>query len=127
MFEKEERQTTIIGEGIKLEGDFSGQGDLELYGELKGNISITGRLKIGPNASAVANIIASNAEVEGVIKGKVSITNAIDILSTGNINGDVKAQEITIAKGAAINGKVHIDMKNNITASSSIKPEKVKE
>lgn len=127
MFEKVEHQTTIIGEGIKLEGDFSGQGDLELYGELKGNISITGRLKVGPNARVIANITASNAEVEGMIKGKVSITNAIDILSTGNINGDVIAQEITIAKGAAINGKVHIDMKNNISASTAIKPEKVKE
>jgi len=32
MFEKSELQTTIIGEGIKLEGDFSGEGDLELHG-----------------------------------------------------------------------------------------------
>ena len=127
MFEKGEHQITIIGEGIKLEGDFSGQGDLELYGELKGNISITGRLKIGTNATVAANIIADNAEIAGVVKGKVSITNAIDISSTGNIHGDVKAQEITIAKGAAINGKVHIDMKNNITRDTSLKPEKTKE
>ena len=127
MFEKGEHQTTIIGEGIKLEGDFSGQGDLELYGELKGNISITGRLKVGVNASAVANIVASNAEVAGIIKGKVSITNAIDISSTGNIHGDVKAQEITIAKGAAINGKVHIDMKNNVSTSGPLRVEKEKE
>ena len=127
MFEKGELQTTIIGEGIKLEGDFSGQGDLELYGELKGNITISGRLKIGSNATAVANIVASNAEVAGVVKGKISITNSIDILSTGNIHGDVKAQQITIAKGAAINGKVHIDMKNSVSPSLSSKTEKVKE
>lgn len=128
MFEKTEQQTTIIGEGIKLEGEFSGKGDLELYGELKGNISITGRIKIGMNAVAVANIVASSAEIAGTVRGKVSIANSVDILSTGNINGDVKAQEITIAKGAAINGKVHIDVKNNIsTTHQSLKGEKGKE
>jgi len=128
MFEKSELQTTIIGEGIKLEGDFSGEGDLELYGELRGNITITGRLKIGVKSSVVASIVASSAEIAGSVKGKVSITNAIDILSTGNIHGDIKAQEITIAKGAAINGKVNIDMKNSVaTTISSPKEEKIKE
>lgn len=128
MFERNEPQTTIIGEGIKLEGDFSGEGDFELYGELKGNITISGRLKIGVKSNVVANIIASNAEIAGSIKGKVSITNAIDILSTGNIIGDVKAQQITIAKGAAINGKVNIDMKNSVsTTAQTSKEEKIKD
>ena len=106
MFEKSEARLTIIGPGVKLEGDFSGQGDVELYGEVRGNLSITGFLKVGPAAQVTANVTADSAVIGGYVKGKVTVKKDIELLPTARIVGDIKSKQITVAKGASLSGKV---------------------
>ena len=107
MFEKtSENVATIIGQGVKLEGDFTGNGDVEFYGEIKGSITISGFIRIGENASVTANITAEGAEIAGHVKGKITTSTDVDILSTARVQGDVMSEQITIAKGAHISGKV---------------------
>jgi cytoskeletal protein CcmA (bactofilin family) len=110
MFEKtSENITTVIGQGVKLEGDFTGSGDVEFYGDIKGSITISGFIRVGGNAHVTANITADRAEIAGHVKGKINTNTDVDILATAKVMGDVKSQQITIAKGAHISGKITTD------------------
>lgn len=106
MFEKGEARVTIIGPGVKMEGDFSGQGDVELYGEIRGSLTITGFLKVGPAAQVTANVSAERAVIGGYVKGRVTVKKDIELLPTARVVGDIKSKQITVAKGASLQGKV---------------------
>jgi cytoskeletal protein CcmA (bactofilin family) len=109
MFERKELSTTIIGRGVRLEGDFTGEGNVELYGEIRGNVSITGFIKIGPAAKVTANISAESAEVAGHVKGKLTATKDIVLLASADVHGDIKTKQITVTKGARITGRITTD------------------
>lgn len=119
MFEKNEHSVTIIGEGVKLEGDFSGQGDLELYGEIRGNVAISGFIKIGRGSTINANVSAERAEIAGYIKGKLVVKKDVDLLASAEVHGDIKTHQITVAKGARISGKIITDGKSETTEKSA--------
>ena len=97
---------TIIGPSVKVEGDFTGEGDLVIEGVLVGNLSTKNNLKVGQNAIIQATIKANNAFISGKVKGDVTVKGKIEITSTAVILGNIKAQIISIESGALIKGSL---------------------
>lgn len=94
----------IIGNGTKITGDITSNGDVRIDGQLKGNISISGRLVLGPGATIEGDVQASNAEIMGEIKGKVNITETLSLKATAKIVGDIVTTKLAIESGANFTG-----------------------
>ena len=125
MFNKETKETTsqnaetVIGASIKVKGDFHGEGDIIIEGSVEGEISTKQFVSVGSSAKIIANITAKNAKIAGNITGDLKIDGYLEILSTAVINGFVSAQEISIEKGAILDGK--LSMKNDSQSINEIK------
>lgn len=118
MFNKESNVSTntgaetVIGPSIKVKGDFHGEGNIVIEGQVEGEVSTNQNLVVGANAKISANIKANDANIAGVIEGDVEIKGYLEIKSSANIRGNVKAGDISIEKGAKINGMVDMGGKN---------------
>jgi len=99
---------TIIGQSVKVEGDFVGDGDVVVEGVVIGNLKTQNHLTIGSEAKIQAEIAAGSAFVAGEIIGNVKIGDYLELTATGSIDGDISAGSISIERGAKINGKVSI-------------------
>ncbi len=99
---------TIIAKGVKVEGDFASDGDVQIEGEVKGSISTKGRLIVGPEAMIYAGIKAGDASIAGVVQGNIVIDRRADLKSTAKITGDVTAESFSVEVGAVLVGKVLI-------------------
>ena len=125
MFNKETEEATsqnaetVIGASIKVKGDFHGEGDIIIEGSVEGEISTKQFVSVGSSAKIIANITAKNAKIAGNITGDLKIDGYLEILSTAVINGFVSAQEISIEKGAILDGK--LSMKNDSQSINEIK------
>lgn len=97
---------TIIGPSIKVKGNFHGQGNIIIEGQVEGSIKTNGFLLIGNKSVISANIEAKNAKVNGLVSGNLKIDGYLEIGNTANIKGDMEAKSISIGKGAQINGRV---------------------
>jgi cytoskeletal protein CcmA (bactofilin family) len=97
---------TFIGPSVKMEGNFSGEGDVVIEGILVGTVSTKGDVKIGQNAVIEAEIRAKNAYIAGKIKGNLVVSNLLKLASTAVIIGDVKTVALGIEEGAILNGKL---------------------
>lgn len=116
--EKFKDAETIIGASIKVKGNFVGQGNIVIEGHLEGSIRTEADLFVGEKAKIVANIEASQATVNGEVKGNLKIHDYLAIGSAAKIFGDIVYSEISIEKGAIINGqllRLNSSDKNNRT------------
>jgi len=112
MFSKENKlekfkdAETIIGASIKVKGNFNGQGDIVIEGNLEGSLKTEANVFIGERAKINANIEASEALINGEISGNIKIKKYLAIGKTAKIIGDVQCGEISIERGAAITGQI---------------------
>lgn len=112
MFSKESRPEnfkdaeTVIGGSIKVKGNFQGQGNIVVEGFLEGSLKTEANILIGGQAKIVANIEAKDAVVNGEIKGNIKAKSYLAIGKTAKIFGDIQYGEISIERGAIINGQI---------------------
>ncbi len=104
--EKFKDAETIIGASIKVKGNFYGEGNIVVEGQLEGSIKTDANLFIGDKAKVVANIEASDAIINGEVRGSLKVRQYLALGPTAKIVGDVNYSEISIEKGAVINGQI---------------------
>jgi len=111
MFSKDNKKVelkdaeTIIGPSIRVKGNFHGEGDIVIEGKVEGSIKTNNFLLVGEKAKIVAEVEAGNAQIGGDITGNLQIKGYLEITSSAKIIGDIECSEISIEKGAIINGK----------------------
>ena len=109
VFSKEEGQEasseTIIGPSVKVEGNFNGEGNIIVQGQVQGNLTTTKDLEINEGAKIEADIEAQNIKVSGEITGNIKCHGTTELLSSAKVNGDVDTDVISIENGAQLNGK----------------------
>jgi cytoskeletal protein CcmA (bactofilin family) len=106
---------TIITSATIITGEIQGQGDLYLEGQLSGKIQIKGLLFIGEKGSFKGEATAENIIIEGQIEGQINAAAKIEIRSSGLIQGTIVCQQVVIAEGAFLDGKIKTRKGNFLT------------
>lgn len=99
----------IVGEKIRICGDLTGEGDIQLMGGFHGTIDLVGTVVIGESAQVEADIAATNILVGGHVKGNLVASGRVDLLPTGSVTGNVKTGSIAAAEGASLHGEIEIN------------------
>ena len=97
---------TVIGATVKVDGNFTGSGDVVVEGHVAGTLKTSKDLRIGEGAVVKADIEAANIIVAGEIRGHVKSNGKIELTPTAKVIGNVETQTIAVAHGAVLHGKV---------------------
>ncbi len=109
----------LIGNGTKIIGDITSNGDVRIDGNLIGNLITTGKFVLGPNGVIEGNITSGNADLSGEIRGTVNVSEMLLLKSTSKINGDIITGKLAIEPGALFTGTCNMGAKvKNMTARS---------
>lgn len=100
----ESSSINLIGNGTSITGDINSNGDVRIDGTLKGNISITGKLVVGPSGNIEGNVVCQNADVSGEIHGTVSVSELLSLKSSAKLLGDIITGKISIEPNATFTG-----------------------
>lgn len=100
-----------IIEGTKIVGDVIADQNMQIDGEIKGNITTSAKIFIGENGVVNGNLTCVEAEIEGTINGTLSIEGLLTLRNTSKINGDIFTTRIQIDEGAAFNGVCNMGTK----------------
>ena len=96
-----------IGQSIVFKGELSGDEDLEIDGQIEGNVRFdNNQLTIGKNGHVQAEVHAKAIIVIGRVTGNLRATERIEIQSTGVVDGDIQAPKLQILEGAVLNGRI---------------------
>lgn len=101
---------TIIGQSVKVDGDFVSEGNVWVQGVVNGSLKTRGDLRVEKGSKIKADVEAANAIVAGQIKGNVTIQNNLELGSTAVIEGNIVAKVLSIEPGAILNGHCLVSM-----------------
>jgi cytoskeletal protein CcmA (bactofilin family) len=94
----------IIGAGTIIEGDITTNGDMRIDGSLTGTINVKGKLVVGASGMVEGEIICQNADISGIIKGKIGVAELLALKSSSKLTGDIITNKIAIEPGATFSG-----------------------
>jgi len=80
--------------------------NLRINGSFEGKLDTKGKLTVGQNAVVRANIDGDAILVEGKILGNITATVAIEIDTTGVVEGDIVTPNLSMKPGALVNGRI---------------------
>ena len=103
---KSENTTAInmIGTGTSIIGDITSEGDIRVDGVLKGSINTKGKVVLGKEGVIEGYDFCNSADVSGVIKAKITVSQLLSLKATSKLNGDIIANKLSIEPGASFTG-----------------------
>ena len=96
---------TIIDEGLTVEGDVSGTGEMIIRGTVRGSLSGE-RVTIAPGGAVYADIEAVQMTIAGSGRGKLRVSGEVTVLASGSCQGELHCADLTIEDGARLNARV---------------------
>ena len=99
---------TIIGESISVKGRIVSREELQMNGELQGELEMDGRLTVGVKGKVDANVKAREVILAGSMKGNVVAAERLVLRKGAHLEGDVKTAGIVIEDGAYFKGGIDI-------------------
>jgi len=99
-----------LGPGLRVTGQITGDGHLQIDGRVEGLISLRGyRLTIGQTAHVRANIVAGEVVVHGEVDGDLLASDRIEITKDASVTGKLTCARIVIEDGAYIKAAIQMD------------------
>jgi cytoskeletal protein CcmA (bactofilin family) len=102
--------STVVGEGLVIEGNLSSREDVLVYGTLRGKLQSNEHVTVGSGGVVEADVSAQSVGIAGQLTGDVTAVDRVDIQPGGRLVGDVRAARLTIADGASFKGNVDMQV-----------------
>ena len=109
----------LIGVGTEITGDVNSNGDIRIDGTLTGNLMTKGKVVIGETGKVKGEITCKNADVSGVIEGKIVVSQLLSLKISAKVNGDIQTNKLAIEPGSKFTGNCNMNVE-----SGSSEPEK---
>ncbi len=93
-----------ILQGTSIEGHVNSDGDFRVDGQIKGNITITGKLVIGEKGLVKGEVKCGSATISGKLEGTLVVDELLNLEETARVNGDIFTVKLAIEPGAEFSG-----------------------
>ncbi|MDH3903051.1 MAG: polymer-forming cytoskeletal protein [Xanthomonadales bacterium] len=117
-------KSAVIGPGIYINGDISGDENLIVEGRVDGKIRLDSHLvEVGQSGKVNADITAKVIKIAGEVRGDISGTEKVIVSRSGNVHGNIVAPRMTLEDGAIFKGSIDMDPGEPVKAKP-VAPEK---
>ncbi len=103
------RTVSVLGGGLTVIGDVTGEGEFRIEGRVEGSVSTTGRVVVDSSGEVEGGIEAQEVVASGKISGKIAAKDAVRLKNGCQVEADVQAPVIELEEGGTVNGR--LDMK----------------
>lgn len=101
-----ESDTTVIGRGIRIEGNITGSAPIEVRGTLEGTAGTETQFTILQGGLVKGEVAARNVVVEGRLEGSINAEEKVQLRASCEVRGNVDAKKVAIDEGSFFEGKV---------------------
>jgi cytoskeletal protein CcmA (bactofilin family) len=96
---------SVLSAELTIEGKIEGAGHVRIAGRFKGDVHVQGNVTIEQGAVVTGEVKAEIVIIAGQLDGNVDASLRVELLSTGLLNGDLKAGSLTVAAGSRMRGR----------------------
>jgi cytoskeletal protein CcmA (bactofilin family) len=111
------RTSTVIGEGLRIIGNVSADGAIQVNGQIEGDLDCTS-ITVSPKALINGRVNARSVVVNGKIDGPI-VGDDVVLKSKAFVTGDIQAQSLSIERGAHFEGR---SLRPDVTNLRQVEP-----
>ena len=97
------RVASLIANDITLEGNLSGDGELQIDGVIRGDVRVA-RMTVGETGHVEGGIYAETAEIRGRVIGSIT-AKQVRLYGACYVDGDITHEQLAIESGAFFQGR----------------------
>jgi cytoskeletal protein CcmA (bactofilin family) len=94
---------SIIGEDLSISGNVTSKGEIQVDGEIQGDINC-GSLLLGDKSQVIGGVLAEDVVVRGRVVGSIRGLR-VTLQAQSHVEGDIFHQSLAIEQGAYFEGK----------------------
>jgi cytoskeletal protein CcmA (bactofilin family) len=94
---------SIIGEDLSITGNVTSKGEIQVDGEIQGDINC-GSLLLGDKSQVIGGVLAEDVVVRGRVVGSIRGLR-VTLQAQSHVEGDIFHQSLAIEQGAYFEGK----------------------
>lgn len=99
---------SIIGPGMRVNGDCHTEGTLRIEGHIKGTVRAGKAVVISKEGTVEGDVVTQDAIIGGKVTGSVVADSRLELQATCSIDGEIRARRIKLDEGGRINGNVRV-------------------
>ena len=97
---------TRIGADTHFEGQIRGTSNVEISGEVKGEVEVDGLVWLRPGGRLTATVKATDLVLEGEASGAFVAAAKIDLRATAHVVGELSSNSVAMAEGSFFEGTI---------------------
>jgi cytoskeletal protein CcmA (bactofilin family) len=123
-----ESAISIIGPGMKVDGDLTTDGTVRIEGSIHGTVRAGKAVVLGQSGEILGDVFTQDAVIGGRVSGVVVAESRLELQSTSSVDGEIRAraEHLLLQEGARFSGQIEmIDAEpavDSTTANPSIPP-----
>lgn len=103
-----ENAISIIGPGMRVEGDLVTDGTVRIEGSVNGTIKAGKSVILGQSGEVIGDIITRDAVIGGRVRGSLAVDNRLELQNSCTVDGEIRARtsHLQLEEGANFNGQI---------------------
>ena len=101
-----QKKLSIVEKGLTIEGSVSFKGRIFINGTVKGTL-VGDHIVVTEEGVVEAETRASFITIGGIFRGRLTVSEKLVLLSTGNCSGIIECREVEMEPGAVLNGEIN--------------------
>ena len=111
---------SVVAAEITITGKIVGAGHVRIAGKFEGDVHIEGDLTVEQGAKLTGSIRAESVAIAGEVEGNIDSAKKVELLSSGVLNGDLKAGTLTVAAGSRMRGRAEFGWGEEHSTSNTL-------
>ncbi len=99
---------SIIGAGMRVEGDIVAEGVVKIEGTVVGTVRAGRQVLVAKGGEVEGDVITKEAIIGGEVRGSVRAEERIEIQAASVVHGDLASRRLQVQEGGEINGVVRM-------------------
>src|SRR2546426_10568232 len=95
---------SIIGAGMRVEGDIVAEGVVKIEGTVVGTVRAGRQVLVAKGGEVEGDVITKEAIIGGEVRGSVRAEERIEIQAASVVHGDLASRRLQVQEGGEING-----------------------
>jgi len=110
-------EVSIVGRGVRIEGDVHVKGDVRIGGRINGAVFVQERFVVAIEGIVLGGIEAGEGDIAGKVEGDIVTRGRLIVRKSASILGKITAKSLMVEDGAAIDGICKVGKPNRINST----------
>lgn len=99
---------SIIGQGMRVDGDCDTEGTLRVEGRVEGSVHADKAVVVGSDGVVVGDVRTQDAVVAGRIEGSIVAESRLELQAGSRVEGDIRSRRVKLEEGGVVDGKIEM-------------------